>query len=449
MMAKDKKTPGQSVYADYAVLKPARVRYTSKWPLYRAGKFFFAACPCCGAVVLFQIAAPRRSDIVNPDDVPAEQMPRGDDDPRDPVYGKPVSRCKKCGKFYFNQYVYEAQHFRSADRGFFGFMRKALVPRLVSAGLLLIFTVIDAAGIRGWNLLDLMGSGASENQEAFLESLLINITGLLALFVIFLAYHVSYSLNDTWGHKGVRVNAKDPEYIKFLRRIGHPVPQQYLDILRESPEDAVKVSARERNFAELPSGRRLYRKRNGHCSCCGYELDNTRKFPARLGKAVRVCPGCKNEYFDADFWELAREGYPEKTYARIRRECGNRRTMVKVICGFSLFMTAMVYVRMVYEPLFFSDRYPLFTADPPYNEIDVAVATAGLIFAVWLFLTVEEKSIEACRETACPKSKFRSYLKESEQRLRDRRYAECYDLGRRMLSGKDAPEAAPDKSGAA
>lgn len=43
MKIKDNRAQGQNVRIDYANLKPARVRYTSKWPKYRAGKYFFAA----------------------------------------------------------------------------------------------------------------------------------------------------------------------------------------------------------------------------------------------------------------------------------------------------------------------------------------------------------------------------------------------------------------------
>lgn len=56
---------------------------------------------------------------------------------------------------------------------------------------------------------------------------------------------------------------------------------------------------------------------------------------------------------------------------------------------------------------------------------------------------------KAFLEVAYPKSKFQTYLKESEERLRERHYAECYDLGRKMLSGKDAPAEDADKSGGA
>ena len=449
MKIKDNRAQGQNVRIDYANLKPARVRYTSKWPKYRAGKYFFAACPCCGEVILFHIVTPRRSDIVNPKDVPAEVMPKGDDSPTNSVSGKPVSRCKKCGKFFFNQYVCEAGHFRKAHGGISGMARKALMPGLVMAGIFFVFLIADAAGIRGWNLLDLLSFNASENQKAFQGAVVVNAIVIFGLIAAIAATDISYSLNDTWGHKGVQVNARDPEYLKFLLRIGHPVPQQYLDALREPAEDADKIPARERNFAVLSSGRRLYRKRNGHCSCCGLELNGAQGFPARLGKAVRVCPGCKNEYFDADFRELSREAYPEKTYARIRREDGEGRGRVKMLLGYGLLVITGIYFSMVQKELFFSDKHPLFSAEPPYNEIGVAAATSLLVFVLWLIWKMKGEVFKAFLEVAYPKSKFQTYLKESEERLRDRHYAECYDLGRKMLSGKDAPAEDADKSGGA
>ncbi|WP_406037413.1 hypothetical protein [Succinimonas sp.] len=449
MKIKDNRSKGQNVRIDYADLKPARVRYTSKWPWYRAGKYFFAACPCCGEVILFRVVTPRRSDIVNPEDVPAEVMPKGDGSPLNSVSGNPVSRCKKCGKFFFNQYVCEASHFRKEHRGLSGIARKVLAPGLVMAGIFFVFVIADAAGFRGWNLLDLLSANASENQKAFLGDVVVSAIVILGLFVTLVATDISYSLNDTWGHKGVQVDPADPEYLKFLLRIGHPVPQQYLDALREPPEDADKVSPQERNFAELSSGRRLYRKRNGHCSCCGLELSTTQGFPARLGQAVRVCPGCKNEYFDADFWELSREAYPEKTYARIRREDGEGRGGLKMLLGYGLLVIAGIYFSMVQKALFFSDEHPLFSADPPYNEIGVVAATAFLVFVLWVIWKVKGEWFKAFLEVAYPKSKFQEHLKESEERLWDSHYAECYDLGRKMLSGKDVPEEVADHSGTA
>ena len=446
-MAAGKKTPGQNVHVDYAALKPARVRYTSKWPKYKAGKYFFVECPCCGATILFQTEIPRRSDIVNPDDVPAAEMPKGDDCFWVSDYGNPVSRCKKCGQLFFNQYVYEAQHFRSARRGFLNTMRKARVPGLVLAGLFFVFIIADATGFRDWNLLDLLSSHASENQLAFLKKVLASIIYALMIIGVCLAYAITDYLSDTWGQKGLRVNARDPEYLKFLLRIGHHVPQQYLDILKEPPEDADKVPVRERNFIDLSSGRRLYRKRNGHCSCCGCALDNILGFPALLGNAVRVCPSCKNEYFDADFLELSRETYPEKTYARIRRECIERRKGIRFMLGYISFIMAGMYFVMIENMVFHSDRYPLFSADPPYNEITAASSTALLIFGFWVVWILKRDVFKAFWESAYPKSKFQEHLKESENRLRDRHYAECYDLGRKMFSGKEAPEADADKSG--
>ncbi len=172
-MAAGKNAPEQNVHVDYAALKPARVRYTSKWPKYAAGKYFFAECPCCGDTILFHTPIPRRSDIVNPDDVPADEMPRGDDSFLVSDYGNPVCRCQKCGQLFFNQYVYEARHFRNSRRGFLYAMKKALVPGLVSAGLFFVFVIADAAGFRDWNLLDLLSSHASENKQPSLDGVLV------------------------------------------------------------------------------------------------------------------------------------------------------------------------------------------------------------------------------------------------------------------------------------
>ena len=424
---------GNSADVDFDSILPGKITYTVKWRERGSLKHFFLTCPCCGEVSAFIAAQPLREDILNPGDVPGDVMPKDDREFATTEYGDPVICCKKCKKLFFNRYVRDPAIFPKPKNVIMKNLRKCLPAIWSCLAVTSFFAVCYPVLILGWSPAELLGDSPTPEQQSFLETcgsfvfilLYAGVVYTLAIVIQIQAEKLFFRL------KSLSFSPETPGYLKFLCRMGVAVPEKILDDMRrKDPENAPVSVPGVPNYTVLPDGKRLYLKRHKRCSCCGAGLCSSGDFSLRLGRTIRVCPECREEYYDPDYLEISREKSPRETYAEVREASRATRKFRKIMYLYAfLFVGGLLGYFLLWSGAFDSPTDP----DNPFPEFSLVMYMTVYIFLVVIFWDFIRDGVRVLLETAYPEKRFSEWLKASEKRLRDPAYALKYELGRKTF----------------
>ena len=420
---------GKSGAADFGSIRSGKLTYTVKWVKNGIYRYFYLTCPSCGAVSMFAVSHPRPEDILNPGDVPEAEMPENDHCFKASGYGDPVVCCKKCGDLFFNRYVLDPRIFPKPESAARKSLRECRPLILSGLGVLAFFTICYFILILDWNPAEPL----TPEQVIFLDTCVRFVFTLLQMgLMVFIGIEIYSACEKNLGRlKSPSFFPEEPGYLELLVRMGVAVPQKFLeDIKRNDPARIAAVVPAVPNYTELPDGKRLYRKIFGRCSCCGAGLCSSGDFSLRLGRTIRVCPECREEYYDPDFREISREAAPRDFYRKARETNQDARAGMRIIYIYDLLFALGVGLYFLHFAGVFNSSERIRDSFPEFSLVMYMTVYIFLLLIAWELL---RENFRIFRETAYPESRFSEWLKDSEKRFRNPVYAQKYDLGRKAF----------------